>query len=159
MNKRAILTLLLAAALLPFGGGARAEEEIKVPYWASIRSDEVNLRVGPGEEYRIAWVYHRKLLPLKVLRTMEGWRLVQDPDGARGWMMARFLSRERGGFVQGKGPAIMRAEPDDSARLLWRVAPGVSGHLGDCASGWCRFDIGGRSGFMRQDRIWGAGEP
>lgn len=159
MNKRTSLILLLAAILLPIGAAASAEEEIKVPYWASIRSDEVNLRVGPGEEYRISWVYHRKQLPLKVLRTMEGWRLVQDPDGARGWMMARFLTRERGGFVTKGAPAEMREEARGKGRLLWRLAPGVTGKLGDCAEEWCRFETGGHAGYVRQDRLWGAGEP
>ncbi|WP_216074561.1 SH3 domain-containing protein, partial [Acinetobacter baumannii] len=51
-----------------------------------MRAKEVNMRVGPSPEFRIAWVYRRPGLPLKVLRMREGWRLVEDPDGARGWV-------------------------------------------------------------------------
>ena len=138
---------------------ARAEDEAGVPYWASIRAEVVNMRVGPGEDYRINWVYHRKHLPLKVLRMKEGWRLVRDPDGTVGWIMARFLTRDRGGHVQGKGPADMRDKADDSSDLRWRVQPGVTGRLGDCSDGWCRFDVDGRVGYVRQERLWGAGEP
>jgi SH3-like domain-containing protein len=83
----AILGLLAVAA------PARAADNEDVPYWASLRANEVNLRVGPAETYRIAWVYRREGLPMKVLRRMDGWRLVEDPDGARGWMLARFLTR------------------------------------------------------------------
>ncbi len=134
-------------------------EDKDVPYWASIRADEVNMRVGPGEDYRVLWVYHRASLPLKVLRIKEGWRLVQDPQGARGWILARFLSRSRGAIVTGQGLAELRESGDGEAKLLWRLAPGVTGRLGDCSQGWCRFDLGGRSGFVQQDRVWGAGEP
>ncbi|MCP5387914.1 MAG: hypothetical protein H6916_14055 [Novosphingobium sp.] len=134
-------------------------QDVQTPYWASIRPDELNMRVGPGEEYRIAWVYRRAHLPLKVLRLKEGWRLVQDPDGAQGWVLARFLTRERTGYVRGQEPAAMREEGNGSARLLWRAAPGVIGLLGDCSNGWCAFAVGPRKGWIEQTRLWGAGEP
>jgi SH3-like domain-containing protein len=130
-----------------------------VPYWASIRASEVNMRVGPGEDYRINWVYRRPHLPVKVLRTMEGWRLVQDPDGTTGWMLARFLSRDRGGIVKGSGLAEMREKGGEAARVLWRLRPGVVGKLGDCKDAWCRVEVQGHIGFVRQDRVWGSGEP
>lgn len=156
MLKRLLPALSVAACVLAvpaFG----AEEG--VPYWASIRASEVNMRVGPGEDYRINWVYRRPHLPVKVLRTMEGWRLVQDPDGTRGWMLARFLSRERGGIVRGKDLAEMRDKGGEEARVLWRLQPGVVGKLGDCKEAWCRVEVAGHIGFVRQDRVWGAGEP
>jgi SH3-like domain-containing protein len=130
-----------------------------VPYWASIRSREVNMRVGPARDYRIAWVYRRPQLPLKVVRLKEGWRLVEDPAGERGWMLAQFLSPERSALVTGAGLAEMRAEGRGGAKLLWRIEPGVVGKLGECDLGWCRFDAGGHIGFVPQDRLWGAGEP
>jgi SH3-like domain-containing protein len=155
MSLRFIAALILFAAATPV---LAADEE--VPYWASLRADEVNLRVGPAETYRISWVYHRAGLPMKVLRRMEGWRLVQDPDGARGWMLARFLKRDRGAIVTGVGLVEMREKGEAGARLLWRLQPGISGKLGDCDAGWCRLDLGdGHSGYVPEDRLWGAGNP
>lgn len=148
--------------VLPFAAFALARPAIAdtsdVPYWASIRASEVNMRVGPGEDYRILWVYHREHLPLRVLRTLEGWRLVRDPDGAQGWVLARFLSREKSAIVSGKELADMREKGDPSARLLWRVEPGVVGKVGDCANGWCSFAVDQRTGFVPQSRLWGATE-
>ena len=97
---------------------------------------------------------------MKVLRRMEGWRLVQDPDGTRGWMLARFLKRERGAIVIGKGLADMREKAGSGARLLWRLEPGLSGKLGECEEGWCHLDVGGgHAGYVPQTRLWGAGAP
>lgn len=149
-----LFTLLTAAVATP-----AAAQEAKVPYWASIRSDEVNMRVGPAEEYQIRWVYQRAQLPLKVVRLKDGWRLVQDPDGAKGWILSRFLTRQRTAYVQGKQPADMREAGDPGAKLLWRLAPGNVGLLGDCDAGWCQFEMGKRKGFVEQSRLWGAGEP
>ncbi len=154
---RLLLTTLFAATVT-LSASARADDP-RTPYWAAIRSDEVNMRVGPGEDYRIAWVYRRQHLPLKVLRMMEGWRLVQDPDGAQGWVLARLLTRERSGFVSGKDPAEMHEAANADSKLLWRLAPGVVGKLGNCSSGWCQFAAGPRQGYVEQARVWGAGEP
>lgn len=148
-----------AIAALAIAVPAHAAEDPKVPYWAAIRPDVVNMRVGPGEEYQISWVYRRQHLPLKVVRIKEAWRLVRDPDGAQGWIHSRFLTRQRGGYVDGKGPADLREKGDPGARLLWRLAPGVTGLLGDCVNGWCAFTVGDRKGFVEQARVWGAGEP
>ncbi|HMO69659.1 MAG TPA: SH3 domain-containing protein [Novosphingobium sp.] len=153
--RRIAATILIAAGLI----APAAAQEVKTPYWASLRADEVNMRVGPGEDYRIAWVFKRKQLPLKVLRLKEGWRLVEDPEGAQGWMLARFLTRERGAIVQGRGPADIRDAGNPAARLRWRAEPGVTGKLGECVAGWCEFDAGGHKGWVEQRRLWGAGEP
>jgi SH3-like domain-containing protein len=150
-----MLVLLLGVAIA--SGPAQAADD--VPYWASIRATVVNMRVGPGEDYKIKWTYRRKALPMKVVRTMDGWRLVEDPDGAQGWMLARFLSRERAAYVHGKGLAEMRESGAANARLLWRIEPGNVGLLGECDNGWCKLDVRGHVGFVRQERLWGAGEP
>jgi SH3-like domain-containing protein len=134
-------------------------QDREVPYWASLRAVEVNMRAGPGESFPIEWVYRRKGLPVKVIRVMQGWRLVEDPDGSRGWILASLLTPERGAFVIGEGLAEMRAEPSASAGLRWRVEPGVSGRLGRCEDGWCELDVGGRKGWVRADRLWGDGDP
>lgn len=150
---------MFAAALLVLAPAILAPralaEEPTVPYWASMSKDKANVRVGPGLDYRIAWVYQRRGLPVKVVRTMGGWRLIEDPAGARGWLLSRFLSRTHTAIVIGKQNAEMREGPDGGGRLLWRVQPGVVGILGDCEANWCRFDVGGRKGYIRADAIWG----
>jgi len=139
-------------------------QDTEVPYWASIRAEVVNMRVGPGTTYRIDWVYRRTFLPMKVVRRDAGWRLVEDPDGTQGWLLARFLSRDRTAIVTGKGPdemrpAEMRKEADGKAPLLWRLKPGVVAKLRSCESGWCNIELKGHRGFVREDRLWGPGEP
>lgn len=154
LRRLIILFAALSVLAVPATG-----DDTKTPYWASIRVGEVNMRVGPGEDYKVSWVYRRPLLPIKVLRLKEGWRFVADPGGAKGWMLARFLVRERTAIVSGKGNAAMRESGAAEAKLLWQVQPGVVGKLGDCSAGWCQFTTGAQRGFIEQARLWGAGEP
>ncbi len=152
------MRLILLAILLLIAGPLAAQDR-EVPYWASIKTEKLNLRAGPGRDYPVRWVYHRAGLPLKVIRVHEGWRLVRDPAGDEGWVTANLLSKDRGGLVIGKGLAAIRAEPSEGARLKWNAEPGVVAKVEACEDGWCRVDVGGRKGFMRDDRLWGAGEP
>src|SRR6478736_3439484 len=85
----ALLCLLLLAA-------PAAAQEREVPYWASLRAGEVNMRVGPSENFPIDWVYRRQGLPVKVLRVNQGWRLVEDPEGTRGSGFGRARAVARG---------------------------------------------------------------
>jgi len=132
-----------------------ARDEKDIPYWGSLRTQPANMRVGPGEDYKIAWIYQREHLPVKVVRAMEGWRLVEDPDGARGWVLGKFVSRERHGYVIGKAPAAMHEAPDYGSRLLWQLEPGVTAKLGDCGDGWCKVEMNGRGGFVREASLFG----
>ncbi|MEX0341041.1 MAG: SH3 domain-containing protein [Erythrobacter sp.] len=144
--------------LIGFAAPGHAQDR-EAPYWASIRASVLNMRVGPSPDYKVEWVYRRPGLPVKVLRLMEGWRLIEDPDGTQGWVVARLLSPERAAIVIGEGLADMRAGESDDAALKWRVEPGVSGILGDCDDGWCELVVGNRTGYVRETRLWGVGEP
>lgn len=151
--------LSLAALVLVTAAPPASAQNREVPYWATLRAEEVNMRVGPSEAYPIEWVYRRQGLPIKVIRLMQGWRLVEDPDGARGWIVARLLDPDRGAIVIGEGLAEIRAEPSAGSALRWRAEPGVIGALGNCEDGWCHLDIDGHKGWVRAERLWGAGEP
>lgn len=160
-TKIAALAMLLGAAL---AAPARAQDR-KVPYWAMLRYDEVRMRVGPSDEYPIAWVYKRRGLPVRVMRVREGWRLVEDPDGTRGWIAESQLLRERGAVVIGAGLAEVRAEPAAAGRLKWRAEPGALARLLRCREAWCEVDFArgaerargvSLKGWVARGRLWGS---
>ncbi len=153
------LSLLSVAAILAGIATPAAAQERDVPYFATIKPTELNMRVGPSERYRIRWVYRRAGLPVKIIRVMEGWRLIRDPDGAEGWVSANFLSPARSVIVTGADAADMRQKPTASSKLKWRVEPGVVATLARCDEGWCEVGIGRRVGWIEADRLWGDGAP
>ena len=155
---RLIILTLVFSLLLVFPQSGKAQDR-EVPYWASLRASEVNMRVGPSQDYPIEWVYKRQGLPVKVLRLQEGWRLISDPDGTQGWVVARLLDPERSALVVGEGLAQIRIAPGEGSQFKWNVEPGVVGKLGKCDAGWCEFDAGGHKGWIREGRLWGVGEP
>ncbi len=156
MIRNAVLAIAAATLLAPVCAAAQDGE---VPYWASISAEEANMRVGPGEQFPIDWVYERRGLPVKVIRRLQGWRRVQEPDGTEGWIFSGLLSDRRTAMVTGEEPAAMRETGAEDASLRWKLEPGVIGGLGECADGWCELNVEGHRGWVSQDRLWGAGEP
>jgi SH3-like domain-containing protein len=151
--RRSLIAAAALAVSLSFSAGAQTER--KPPYWASISAGKAAMRTGPGRNYPIVWIYVRKDLPIRVVETYPNWRKVQDPDGVKGWMLQRLLSDARSGIVKGTAPAEMREKPDEGSRLLFRADPGVVGSLSKCTGQWCLFDVGGRQGYVREDRLTG----
>jgi len=129
------------------------------PYWSSLRYDKSNMRVGPGTTYPIDWEYRRAGLPVKVLRVREGWELVEDPDGAKGWFSTSQLSRRRTVLVTGDAPVALREEAREEAAMLWTVEPGAVGVLIGCEGQWCEVDFERRRGWMPAQPLWGDEDP
>lgn len=149
------LVVLLAGTILV--DAARAQER-EVPYWATLRFDEVNMRVGPSQEYKIDWVYKRAGLPVKVVRTREGWRLIQDHEGTQGWVASSQLSPRLGVLIVGDTLADLRASQEAGAAVNWRAQPGVVAALIECVESQCEIDVDGKTGWVAKDRLWGAGD-
>jgi len=147
------LVLMLAAA---FVIAPLSAQDRTLPYWASLRYEKVNMRVGPSAEYPVTWVYQRQGLPVKVVRLREGWRLIEDHEGTQGWIAASQLDPARGGLVIGTGLAEVRAEPNAASAVKWRAEPGVVTKLKTCRTGWCEVDIAGRKGWISAGRLWGS---
>jgi SH3-like domain-containing protein len=157
MALRKLGWLLLGPLLLATAGEA---QERKVPYWASIATGDALMRTGPERTYPATWRYRRRDLPVQVLQVYGNWRRIREQDGTEGWMLATLLSAQRTAVVTGTGPAEMHADPSGGSKLNWRAEPGVVGKISHCESGWCLFDVGGKTGYIEVDRIWGvdAGE-
>jgi SH3-like domain-containing protein len=130
---------------------------LPLPRFAALRSDDVNLRAGPGFRYPIEWVYKRRDLPVEIEREFEVWRLVAAPDGIRGWVHQATLTGLRTFMVQG-ADATLRAEPKDDAAPVAILKVGVIGRVRSCDAGtdWCRLQIGDYRGFLKRSQFWGA---
>lgn len=128
----------------------------KLPRFASLRSDDVNMRAGPGMRYRIDWVYKRRDLPVEIEREFDVWRWVRDADGIQGWVQQATLMGRRTFIVQ-KSDATLRAEASDSAAAVAVLKPGVIGRIRSCdaASEWCDLQTGSYRGYLRREQLWG----
>jgi SH3-like domain-containing protein len=129
---------------------------VKLPRFVSLRSDDVNMRVGPGTKYPIEWVYKRRDLPVEIERQFEVWRWVRDADGVQGWVHEATLMGRRSFIVQ-KADATLRSAASDTASAVAILKPGVIGRIRSCetASDWCEVQTGSYRGYLRREQFWG----
>ncbi len=85
---------------------------LPVPRFVSLKAGRVNVRVGPGEDYKVAWVFTRPSLPVEVIAEFDTWRRV-----------ARFGRHRRLGLPQpaveqahGRGDAVDEGRPASGPR-------------------------------------------
>ncbi len=147
---------LLVIALLVVAVPAAAQDK-QPPYWASIASGEAMIRTGPGRNYPGTWLYKRRDLPVRVLKIYQSWRLIEDPDGTRGWMLVTLLSDRRTALVKADQPHPLYEKRDATSRVAYLVEPGVVGRIEECDGSWCKFAVGRREGWIAQDKIYGVG--
>jgi len=143
------MTIILLAT------SASAQEEKQPPYWASIASGQAMTHTGPGRNYPNVWLYQRRDLPVRVVKKYQNWRMIQDPEGAQGWMLVTFLSDRRTAIVKPGEPRPIRVGAYDTARVSALAQPGVVGRISKCSDGWCRIEIGNRRGYISTSDIWG----
>ena len=145
---------LLVIALLLVAAPATAQDKVP-PYWASIASGEAMIRTGPGRNYPGTWLYKRRDLPVRVLKIYQSWRLIEDPEGVRGWMLVTLLSDRRTALVKPGEPRAIHEKRDRASRVAYLAEPGVVGRIEDCDGAWCRFAVGKRSGWIGQSEVYG----
>src|SRR5258708_26437841 len=150
-----ILRLALAGLIGVASGVAQAaESSLPVPRFVSLRSDEVNVRTGPGVRYPIDWVFQRKTMPVEVLAEVETWRKIRTIDGTEGWVHQSMLTGRRTAIVLGE-VRTLRKKNDPEAAPVALLEPGVIGALLECRTAWCRLEVAGQKGWPPRDQGWG----
>lgn len=136
--------------------GKGSVTNLPIPRFAALKTDEVNLRTGPGQRYPVDWVYKRRDLPVQIEREFDVWRLVRDPEGVKGWVHQATLTGRRTFFVLGEERA-MRRQASDDAGVVARLRPGVVGLLKRCEvdAAWCQVQVGEHKGWMKRSELWG----
>lgn len=154
-------------ALTPFAGIATADAQpvnrsasgLPLPRYVSLKSERVNMRIGPGREYQVEWLYLKRGLPMEVIQEYDNWRKVRDPEGNEGWILHSLLSGTRTVIVapwdSARSHVEMREQPETGARIVARIEPNVVAPVAACANGWCQLTAGGTTGFVRQNQLWG----
>jgi SH3-like domain-containing protein len=128
---------------------------LPVPRWVSLKFDKVNARAGPGDDHRLLWVYRVRSLPVQVIQETVDWRRVCDPDGGLAWVHKRTTNGERTAMNLQPQPLPLAAGPNTGSgvRAFW--SPRSLGELKQCRDGWCRVEVQGQDGWVRQGAVWG----
>jgi SH3-like domain-containing protein len=156
MTRLVPLPLALALVVMALATAHAQGSGLPLPRFVSLRSDQVNMRAGPGVRYPVDWVYLRQDLPVEVIAEFDTWRKIRDPDGAEGWVHQSMLTGRRNVMIR-QDKAMLRRTADDIASPSAWLQAGVLGKLIQCPrdSIYCRVEVSGYQGWLRRDEVWG----
>lgn len=166
----AVFLLVALAAIWAVPAQAQSANNpsgLPLPRFASTRSEPINVRVGPGTRYDIAWVYVKSGQPVEIIQEFDTWRKIRDVDGEEGWVHQNLLSGRRAGLVMpwaNEGQTGLRERQSQDASVRAWLTPGLLVEIDNCKQGWCAVRAsftpeGGRTktyaGYVRQPDLWG----
>ena len=164
------LFLLVSAALLagllalPPALAQDNPSGLKLPRFVTTRSHPINVRVGPGTRYDIAWNYTVSGVPVEIIQEFDTWRKIRDVEGDEGWVHQSLLSGNRAGYATplvANGEVSMLADKSETAAVRARLAAGVRVSISECDGAWCNVTAGqpgerqSFAGWVRQEELWG----
>lgn len=169
---RAVLLLvmmLVQGLAVPAALAADNPSGLPLPRFATTRSTPINVRLGPGTRYDVAWVYVKAGVPVEIVQEFDTWRKIRDFDGSEGWVHQNLLSGKRAGLVAPwrNGEQIaLRARTAEDAGIRAYLSNGFRVEIASCDGAWCAVSAtateNGRastySGYLLQSDIWGAYE-
>ncbi|ODT69384.1 MAG: hypothetical protein ABS75_16870 [Pelagibacterium sp. SCN 63-23] len=137
---------------------------LKLPRFVSTRSNPINVRVGPGTKYDIAWNFVVSGVPVEIIQEFDTWRKIRDVEGDEGWVHQSLLVGNRIGYATpllANGEVTMHSGKSEGSGIRARLAPGVRVTISACDGTWCNIaasQAGERStysGWVRQEELWG----
>jgi SH3-like domain-containing protein len=137
---------------------AQKSAPLPIPRFVSLRSNNVNVHVGPGKNYPVEWKYVRMNLPVEIIAEFDTWRKIRDVDGTETWVHKSLLSSKRHGIVLQK-IRNLRDTPEDNSKVRAKLEPGVLIKLIECTTGWCKVeaqkDTSKYKGWLKRSALWG----
>ena len=153
----------MLGGLAILAGSAAAQDPsrgtgLPLPRFVSLKSDNVNVRRGPGQEYDVAYTYVRADLPVEITQEFDNWRKIRDSEGSEGWVFHSLLAGKRTALVApwdkgGPFPAHVSADP--KAAIVAYLEPKVIADVDQCTGTWCEISVKGYDGWIEQDKLWG----
>jgi SH3-like domain-containing protein len=162
--------ITLAAALialtgaLPTGQAAAQSSDrsrgtgLPLPRFVSLKSNDVNVRHGPGQEYDVAFTFVRRGLPVEIVQEFDNWRKIRDSDGDEGWVFHSLLTGERMAMVapwEAGGQFAAHSSAAADAPVVAYLQPRVIAQVETCTGTWCQVKVEDYRGWIEQDRLWG----
>ena len=148
LNSLKLLCLLLALSSFA------AKKDL--PRFATMKSNEVNTRVGPGLQYPIAAIFLNPGEPVEIIDESNHWRQIKDFDRETSWVHVSLLSRKRSVIVNSALPVSLFKSPFENAEVIGQVFPNVRCEfLNYCSQSICKVKCKGHKGWIAKNNLWG----
>jgi SH3-like domain-containing protein len=132
-----------------------AKSGLPIPRFASIKSNKVFARTGPGYDYPIQWIFTKSGEPVEIFAEFEQWRRIRDKYGDEGWVHQNMLSGKRYVVVTGDLLREMHKKNNIKSKVIAKLSPDLRCILKKSEERWCYLDCKGTKGWVLKEHLWG----
>ena len=122
-------------------------------YYLMLKNSKVNVRMGPGLDYPVKFIYKKKYLPVKVIDKKENFRKVIDHKKNSGWIHISQLKKVNSIIVLSS--RILFKKPTFNSKPIANIESGKLFVLAKCKKNWCKVNSQNYSGWINMDNVWG----
>jgi len=128
---------------------------LKMPRFVSLKSNEVNLRVGPSINYPKELQYIQKNLPVEIIDEYDLWRKISDIHGNKGWVHKSLIKAERYAIILPKNNTKIFVLSNPIGKKIGEIGKNNIVKLDNCLKEWCKILFLENKGWVNKEDLWG----
>ncbi|MDC0058125.1 SH3 domain-containing protein [Pelagibacteraceae bacterium] len=129
--------------------------KLELPRFVSLKSNDVNLRVGPSVNYPIKIKYIQNNLPVEIIDEFDVWRKVKDHENNIGWVHKSLIKGERFILPINIKENIKNIYDKPNGKIIGIVKNYNILSLERCLINWCYISHKSIKGWISKNFIWG----
>ncbi|MDR2782172.1 MAG: hypothetical protein LBB21_07040 [Holosporaceae bacterium] len=122
----------------------------------SLKSSEINLRVGPGKEYPISWTFMRANLPVMLMAEFNQWRKVKFIDNTEGWVHQNMISNKNTAIVTSEFTILYKNASE--SQPIAKIKKDVILKVAKKDENWIKVEVNKIKGWVKKQDLWGINE-
>ena len=126
----------------------------KLPRYVSLKSDNVNLRIGSSTNYPIKLKYIKKNLPVEIIDENENWRKTIDFEGNIGWIHKSLIKGDRYALIKDTNE-MEGVYNKPKGKIIGEIGKHNIVRVKICIEKWCLININKTKGWINKEKLWG----
>ena len=122
-------------------------------FFLMLKNSKVNVRMGPGMDYPIKFIYKKKYLPVKIIDKKDNFRKIIDHKKNSGWIHRTQLKKINSLLVL--SDRILFKKPTYNSKPLANIKSGRLFVIEKCKKNWCEVSSQSYSGWITTENVWG----
>ncbi len=126
-----------------------------IPRFISLKSNEINLRVGPSINYPIELKYIQNNLPVEIIDEFDVWRKIKDSENNIGWLHKSLIQGDRFILTGYKNNNDLDLYNRPNGSIIGAIKKKNILDLESCILYWCKVSVENINGWVLKKNIWG----
>ena len=153
-----LITILFTILCLDIYAKKGPVTNLELPRFVSLKSNDVNLRVGPSVNYPIELKYTQINLPVEIIDEFDVWRKIKDNENNIGWLHKSLIKGDRFVLTVDKKNVTKIIYSRPNGNQIGMVEKNNILSLESCLKNWCLVSHQKIRGWLSKEYIWGVYE-